>query len=184
MGYDVHITRAAEWFESEQAPIRVDEWRSFAASHAALGRDGRSGSGPQSYTWRVADVETWLEWSGGAIYTTNPSVRVRAAMFEIAVHFGARVQGDEGEFYGEDGNVIADERFDESGRPRDTEPIEAEHWTGREVEDFITELEAVRAAGTFDAWLSSFGHILGSFPDAIQRYVSSTPEFQARRPSG
>jgi hypothetical protein len=31
MGYDVHITRAEDWTESESAPIGLDEWLRYVA---------------------------------------------------------------------------------------------------------------------------------------------------------
>ena len=31
MGYDVHITRAREWHESDTTPITLDEWLAYVA---------------------------------------------------------------------------------------------------------------------------------------------------------
>lgn len=32
MGYDLHITRAKDWIESEQHPIHIDEWTNLVKS--------------------------------------------------------------------------------------------------------------------------------------------------------
>ena len=184
MGYDVHITRAEQWFESEERPIQVDEWHSYAASDANLSREGPFDSGQHFYNWRVGDTETWLDWFDGAIYTKNPPEDVRASMFEIATRFGARVQGDEGEYYGADGKVVPDDTYDEEGRIRPEARVEPEPWTDSEVRSFIGELEAMRSEGTFEDWLDTFGQALEVFPDEVQRHVRATPEAQARRGRG
>ncbi len=32
MGYDLHITRAENWFESEKRPIKMEEWKQYIQS--------------------------------------------------------------------------------------------------------------------------------------------------------
>ena len=41
----------------------------------------------------------WFDWHGGAVYTKWPSVAAMEKMLQIAAHFQATVQGDEGETY-------------------------------------------------------------------------------------
>ena len=41
----------------------------------------------------------WLDCVRGNIYTKNPDEPILAKMLQIAVALGARVQGDDGEFY-------------------------------------------------------------------------------------
>lgn len=36
MGYDLYITRADEWYESEKNPITLDEWHRYVASCADM----------------------------------------------------------------------------------------------------------------------------------------------------
>lgn len=105
-------------------------------------------------------------------------------MFVVATSLDARVQGDEGEWYGADGNVIADENYDEDGRLRPEARVSARPWTAEEIADFIAELEELRRRGEFDIWLDSFEGILGAYPAEVTRYVEATPEFNARGGSG
>lgn len=40
MGYDVHITRAVDWFDSEQTPILFEEWTTYIEHDPELRLDG------------------------------------------------------------------------------------------------------------------------------------------------
>lgn len=40
MGYDVHLTRAARWLESETAPIALDEWLEYVEANEGFRHDG------------------------------------------------------------------------------------------------------------------------------------------------
>jgi hypothetical protein len=108
VGYDVHITRAADSVDSETNSITLDEWVAFAEAAGDLAREGSTQvpHWPGFYNLRVGDIETWLDWADGAIYTKNPPAPVRARMYEIAQALGARVQGDEGELYDERGEQV------------------------------------------------------------------------------
>lgn len=185
MGYDVHITRAEDWSDSQDHPISAEEWDAYAASDPTLRRDGAyHADSPHFFDWRVGGTETWLDWFEGAVYTKNPPQDVRAAMFVVATSLDARVQGDEGEWYGADGNVVADENYDETGRLRPEARVDAKPWSAEEIADLIAELEELRRRGEFDKWLDSFTGILGAYPEEIARYVEATPEFNTRGGSG
>ena len=43
MGYTFHITRAADWFDSEDLPIGREEWEQLADSTPELVLDGHVG---------------------------------------------------------------------------------------------------------------------------------------------
>jgi hypothetical protein len=116
VGYDVHIARAEEWFDSGETPITLEEWIAYAESDSDLRRNPDNGEG--FYDLRVGSDETWLDWFDGELLTKNPTESVRAKMVQIAADLGANVQGDEGERYGPDGRIIPDENWDAEGRPR------------------------------------------------------------------
>jgi hypothetical protein len=99
MGYDVHITRAANWVESESNPIRFEEWLAVVASDPELKQDDLNG--PHDFLWVAKDgqVLSPLWWWRGRIYTKNPDRATIGKMLEIAARFGAIVQGDEDEVY-------------------------------------------------------------------------------------
>jgi hypothetical protein len=42
MGYNLHITRAERWTESEQCPIGRAEWQAFVENRGDLVADGSS----------------------------------------------------------------------------------------------------------------------------------------------
>ncbi|WP_042409939.1 hypothetical protein [Streptacidiphilus carbonis] len=80
MGYDVHITRRENWWDEEGQDISVAEWEAVVAADPGLGA-----------------VPLW--WNVGRIVSKNPSDAVITRMREVAKALGARVQGDDGEYY-------------------------------------------------------------------------------------
>jgi hypothetical protein len=118
MGYDVHITRAVEWSESETAPITLDEWLAYVASDPELRLDGFAEvRSPRGEVIRIESkgLSVWTAWPGdepggahawmdhrdGRIVVKNPDPAMLTKMCSIAERLGARVQGDEGEAYPE-----------------------------------------------------------------------------------
>jgi hypothetical protein len=97
MGYEVHITRARRWTESETNPIRFEEWLAVVASDPELQKDDVNG--PHDFLWLAADGPRPLWWRRGKVYTKNPDRLTILKMLDIAARLGARVQGDEGESY-------------------------------------------------------------------------------------
>jgi hypothetical protein len=107
LGYEVHITRAESWLDSESRPIELAEWIAFAEAAPDLTPDRQSRAGEAAFRLRVDGIETWLAWRAGEIYSKNPPRPVRARMYRVARALDARVQGDEGELYDESGEPIA-----------------------------------------------------------------------------
>src|SRR5262245_23067010 len=116
MGYDFHITRASAWTDSESAPILLDEWKAFVASHAEFRMDHfAEATTPQGETirYRNEGLAVWTGYSGhgqdgntacfdlygGRIVVKNADDEMREKMKEVARYFQARVVGDEGEEY-------------------------------------------------------------------------------------
>jgi hypothetical protein len=99
MGYDLHITRAADWTESASAPIRAEEWLDLVRRDPEFELDGLNG--PYFAHWKNADSiqEGWLDWSAGQIYTKYPDSSLLRKMVAIADRLGAIVVGDDGERY-------------------------------------------------------------------------------------
>lgn len=103
MGYHVRITRERLGVRS---PILLDEWLRFVeAAHlfepADDGDDRQlDASDRRHHDFRVRDIpNSWLGWHDGEIWTTNPDEALFSRMLALAPAFGARVAGDEGEFY-------------------------------------------------------------------------------------
>ncbi len=116
MGYDLHITRANEWSESEADPISLDEWIRHVESDREMRLDGhaeaRSPDGsviriesPGLAVWlkypKHGEGETmaWFYWHRGEISVKNPDEEIIRKMKVIAQALGARVQGDDSEYY-------------------------------------------------------------------------------------
>jgi len=121
MGYDVHITRADEWTESESQPITLAEWLAYVDSDPEMRLDGAVEiTTPTGETVRFENegLAVWCAYSGhgvqgnmawfayrdGRIVVKNPDEEIRRKMYSIALKFGANVQGDEGERYDAAGN--------------------------------------------------------------------------------
>lgn len=100
MGYDVHIHRADDWTQSEQRAIGADEWLAAVDGDQELRLDPNNG--PYFAVWsglcRHPD-RTWFDWSEGRVFTKNPDRATLTKMLHLAERLGAKVQGDDGEFY-------------------------------------------------------------------------------------
>jgi hypothetical protein len=98
MGYDLHITRRADWNE-EGNDITAEEWLKIVAADPELTL--RPENGPHFAQWSgVSKLPgPWLDWSDGQIFTKNPDRALGAKMISIAQKLSASVQGDDGETY-------------------------------------------------------------------------------------
>jgi hypothetical protein len=110
VGYDLHITRAEDWTESEASPISREEWRAVVEADASLSEpeeeaENRELSGDPDYEPAVQwheHPELPLFWYGeGRIHCKNPDERTVLKAVELARKLNARVQGDDGELYDE-----------------------------------------------------------------------------------
>jgi hypothetical protein len=122
MGYDVHITRAESWLDGEERPITLDAWLDYTRSDPEMRVDGRAeartddgvlayeNAGLAVWTGYSADGQdgnhAWFDLQAGCVVVKNPDAEILRKMFRVAAHFGARVQGDDGENYGPDGEPV------------------------------------------------------------------------------
>ncbi|MBB3109732.1 hypothetical protein FHS18_001795 [Paenibacillus phyllosphaerae] len=84
MSYDVHITKAEHWVYSEQNPITDEDYEKIAD---------------------LLDMYKGLPYisSHGKITVYRADERVFGLLIQIAERIGARVQGDDGEYYDNNG---------------------------------------------------------------------------------
>ena len=128
MGYDLHITRKKNWdgFEDEQGPqISADEWIALVHADAEMRLDGFCEVRlPEGKVFRVdhPSIAVWTAWShhGGHgdmawfhhhhdnVAVKNPDREIRRKMWRLAERLGAKVQGDDGEYYDRFGNPTDD----------------------------------------------------------------------------
>lgn len=116
MGYEFHITRAADWADSESSPILLDEWKAYVSSDPEFRLDGFAQSNaPRGSAFRYENeglavwtaysrhVENecmaWFDFRRGRIVVKNADDEVRKKMKRIANALRAKVLGDEGEEY-------------------------------------------------------------------------------------
>jgi hypothetical protein len=92
MGYELHITRKAAWFDEGGPVVTLDEWDKLAAGDPDLLSENFQGR--------------FYSDSSGNIVAKNPEKPVRAKMYQMAQRLGAKLQGDEGELYGPDGEPV------------------------------------------------------------------------------
>lgn len=113
MGYDLHITRKELWFE-DGPDIDDSEWRAYVASDPELRITGVAEAplpdggalryeSPLMAEWRrrSGGETVWFDFRDGRVVVKNPDDEIIAKMRQIAAALRARVQGDEGEFYGD-----------------------------------------------------------------------------------
>ncbi|MBB2749755.1 UNVERIFIED_ORG: hypothetical protein GGI57_000421 [Rhizobium aethiopicum] len=122
MAYDVHITRKENWFDPTPG-FTVREWLDYVDSDPELRHDGFAEAPLDDgmalrieqeglSVWTAYSGGTkgndvcWFSWSHNNINAKNPDQEIRQKMWEIAERLGGKVQGDEGELYGPDGNHI------------------------------------------------------------------------------
>jgi hypothetical protein len=115
MGYEVHITRKTNWSDSDGPRITEDEWKVYVASDPEMVLTGvAEHTNPQGETIRVSHplltewrrhssrLPVWFSYSKGNVSVKNPDEECLAKIRKVAAHLHARIQGDDGEIYGED----------------------------------------------------------------------------------
>jgi hypothetical protein len=121
MGYEVHVTRRANWFD-EGDDISLEEWRQIVGRDPELRMDNvaralspagdvieikREGIAVWLRHPRANDGDlAWICYSEGRITVKNPDPPFLMKMHEIATKLSARVQGDEGEEYDANGDLV------------------------------------------------------------------------------
>jgi hypothetical protein len=104
MGYDLHITRKAQWSDEDGPMIGEDEWLRIIETdpELTLDRETQCSFGDEDVVFAAWKGEAGaLGWFNGEIGTKNPDRALILKMVEIAEQLGAKVQGDDGEEYPE-----------------------------------------------------------------------------------
>jgi hypothetical protein len=120
VGYDVHITRTADWTLSEEIPISLDEWRAYLEQDPEMRLAGYAeaqvGDGVLRVESEGLSVWTaysrdgvggnmaWFDYRSGEVVVKNPDDEILSKMRQIAERLGAHVIGDDGESYGRPAN--------------------------------------------------------------------------------
>jgi hypothetical protein len=112
MGYDISIVR---YNGDEAVDIPESEWQEYIKSDPEL-EPSEITDDSSYWEWNAhskykdpAEGRPWFQYWRGQIYSKNPDDEVLAKMFRIATSLNARVQGQDFEFYDEEGKQIAEQ---------------------------------------------------------------------------
>ena len=119
MGYEVHITRKAAWFEDDGPIISLNEWLEYVSADSEMRADGYAEAqtpdgvlrfdNPGIAVWTaypghgIGGKLAWFCHFGDRVTVKNPDAAILRKMYQIAASLSAKVQGDEGEVYGPSG---------------------------------------------------------------------------------
>jgi len=120
MGYDLHITRAPNWAENSGVEITTDEWLAVVEADPELSLAPQNGPYFVEWSGRSKNPDPWLDWFAGNVYSKAPDSALLRKMVLLADRLGARVQGDDGEFYS--GNESLDDNPAAAATVDDTGP--------------------------------------------------------------
>lgn len=100
MGYELHITRAEIFLDSESNPITFDEWMTFAAASQDLAT-GSAMKNPYYGLVSESGLATWLQWSDHqvSVGASGADGSLISAIVKVAGELSAKVQGDDLEWY-------------------------------------------------------------------------------------
>jgi len=115
LGYDVYITRRTNWWQPSGQDIDLAEWSALAAQSADLvpwqgvGPDGLSRQDPTLLALRLPEGGQSAPFllNDGQLVVKSPDDWTARRMGELAEALGAKVQGEDGEIYDRQGNMIA-----------------------------------------------------------------------------
>jgi hypothetical protein len=107
VGYDFHITKAADWVEAEQHPIDRQKWLSLAVGSPALVqagtvsfKDGPSGEGVQYPVFGLLHMYgPSLYWRKGEVVVSGATDENVADLVHVAQQLQARLFRDDGDEY-------------------------------------------------------------------------------------
>ncbi len=106
MSDEIHVHRAADWFESPFQPIERAEWEAYVNAHTDL---VPWPDGTIRWTDHPAGTSVPLVWDDGRIVADNLDVPTRIRLARIAVAFQGVLQGDDCEVYGADGEPLVED---------------------------------------------------------------------------
>lgn len=160
MGYDLHITRALQWVDSDYYPISAQEVIELADRSPDLAVDDGAKDGEIWLVW--LDQDWPLRYRDGGVSAKNPPDPLVRRMIELAAEWDAWVIGEEGEVYDWDGSEIRTRERDDEDLSVDPlylsrdgldpdNPISNEEWLAAAAEqpDFRvgTTIEAMLPSG-------------------------------------
>jgi hypothetical protein len=99
MGWELHIVRTENWFDSASNPITSEEWVQLIDNDEELSIDKRNGDYFTRLSNHQAHDESWLDWDDGRIFSKQPEEALYWKMLQIAKNLGAVVVDDDDRKY-------------------------------------------------------------------------------------
>ena len=119
MGYDLHITRKAQWIDEDGPSISPQEWLALLEADPELSRATDARDDELTGAWKG---QTIFWFTDGEVRCSNPDQPMIRKMVAIAEQLGATVQGDDGEIYREDGTPYQQDAGSASIPPAPSQP--------------------------------------------------------------
>lgn len=99
MGWELHIVRTEDWFDSASAPISSEEWLQLVNDDKELSIDNKNGDFFATWSGHCELDEPWLDWSDGRISTKHPDEALYCKMLQIAEKLHAVVVDEDDHKY-------------------------------------------------------------------------------------
>lgn len=95
MGWELHIIRTENWFDSASNPISSEEWLQLVDDDKELSKDRKNVEFFAILSGQSQHNGPWLDWNNGRISTKHPDEALYCKMMQIADKLNAVVV-DEG----------------------------------------------------------------------------------------
>lgn len=109
MWYNVHITRKENWFDDDGERITLEEWNDYVRTDETIRQDPNNTEKDYIFVSSEGIYPLWYYEDRGEIYTKNPNTSTIIKMAQAAKTLNAHAQGDEGELYDENWDMINQE---------------------------------------------------------------------------
>ncbi|HGP0770064.1 TPA: hypothetical protein ACLFL7_004592, partial [Salmonella enterica subsp. diarizonae serovar 53:z10:z35] len=91
MGWELHIVRAENWYDSASNPINREEWLQLVNDDKELSIDNQNGDSYAIWSGQSEHDEPWLGWHDGRISTKHSDEALYCKMLQIADKLNAIV---------------------------------------------------------------------------------------------
>lgn len=99
MGWELHIIRTENWFDSASDPISSVEWLQLVDDDKELLIDSKNGEFFAIWSGQSKYDEPWLDWNDGRISTKHPDEDLYCKMLHMADKLNAVVVDEDDHKY-------------------------------------------------------------------------------------
>ncbi|MEI7188048.1 hypothetical protein [Dickeya dianthicola] len=99
MGWELHIVRTENWFDSASNPISSEEWLQIIHDDEELSIDKNNRDFYAIWSGHSERDEPWLDWNDGRISTKHPDEALYCKMLQIAKKLNAVVVDEDDHKY-------------------------------------------------------------------------------------